>query len=324
MSMKKIKVQFLVAVLSVCFSFMTIVTATYAWYVSNNSVTTTTNSISATTNGFILQIANLEQGAQHGGNQTSLAATSVGGKITPSSTNDLNTWYICEGWGPDGKVITYTQPPLKNIDGKITGEYDLRGETHFAFIKSEYIVYTINESGFADVYLDAFDGKPILVQVDNGEEPTSDTVPNSLRIAITTQNVDTDGKTGIGPETLKVVYSPSEVTGSGNDSAAIPDKWTYINGTAPEIVTYNHIDSTNYNDQNDYNWVVKKDGENYVFPAGRTKETSKAIAEHVGYNGVLLRVYIWMEGTDADCVNNEAAEDEATYSVTVKLAGIAS
>ena len=35
-----------------------------------------------------------------------------------------------------------------------------------------------------------------------------------------------------------------------------------------------------------------------------------------------MRVYIWMEGTDADCVNNAAAEDPATYNVNVKLAGI--
>ena len=38
--------------------------------------------------------------------------------------------------------------------------------------------------------------------------------------------------------------------------------------------------------------------------------------------GVKMRVYIWMEGTDADCINNEAAEDPATYNVNVKLAGI--
>jgi len=35
-----------------------------------------------------------------------------------------------------------------------------------------------------------------------------------------------------------------------------------------------------------------------------------------------MRVYIWLEGTDADCVNNAVAEDTATYNVNVKLAGI--
>lgn len=31
------------------------------------------------------------------------------------------------------------------------------------------------------------------------------------------------------------------------------------------------------------------------------------IASSVGYDGVKMRVYIWMEGTDADCINNVAA-----------------
>ena len=47
------------------------------------------------------------------------------------------------------------------------------------------------------------------------------------------------------------------------------------------------------------------------------------MASNVGYDGTKLRVYIWMEGTDADCVNNAAADDPAQYSVTVKLAGVA-
>ena len=50
--------------------------------------------------------------------------------------------------------------------------------------------------------------------------------------------------------------------------------------------------------------------------------STQKIASSVGYDGVKMRVYIWMEGTDADCVNNAAAEDPATYNVNVKLAGI--
>ena len=49
---------------------------------------------------------------------------------------------------------------------------------------------------------------------------------------------------------------------------------------------------------------------------------TQKIASSVGYDGVKMRVYIWMEGTDADWVNNAAAEDPATYNVNVKLAGI--
>lgn len=317
--LKKLKRELIGAAVSVMISAVALSSATYAWYVTNNTVQATTTTISATTNGFILQIAKAEDGAQHGGEQMSLAASNVGGKITPSSTNDLKNWYICQGWGSDGKVTTYTKPTFATGTGSKPGQYEAGGETHFAYIRSEYIVYTITESGFADVYLDASDGSPISVSVDNGKTATSTTIPDSMRIAITTQPLDTDGKTPIGDETLRVVYAPKEVTGMGNDSQAIDGKWTYINGTQPAEVTYSHIHETTYTDQNGKNWAATKSGEDYTVVEG-----SEAIATDVGYNGIMLRVYIWMEGTDADCVNNAAAEDEATYSVTLKLAGVAS
>ncbi len=54
-------------------------------------------------------------------------------------------------------------------------------------------------------------------------------------------------------------------------------------------------------------------------------DDSIPIKEKVGYDGVAVHVYIWMEGTDADCVNGKSVEDDpSTYDVTVKLAGVAS
>lgn len=316
---KELKMQLVVAAASLMIAAFAVMTATYAWYVSNYTVQATTTTISATTNGFILQIANAEQGAQHGGNQMSLAASSVGGRITPSSTNDLKNWYICQGWGSDGRVTTYTKPTFATGIGAKPGQYEAGGETHYAYIRSEYILYTITETGSADVYLDASEGSPISVSVDNGKTATSTTIPDSMRIAITTQSLDTDGKTPTGDEILRVVYAPKAVTGSGNDSQAIDGKWTYINVDKPAEVTYPHIHETTYTDQNGKNWAATKSGEDYT-----VADNSEAIATDVGYNGIMLRVYIWMEGTDADCVNNAAAEDEATYSVTLKLAGVAS
>lgn len=317
--LKKLKRELIGAAVSLMVSAVALSSATYAWYVTNNTVQANTTTISATTNGFILQIANAEQGAQHGGNQMSLAASTVGGRITPSSTNDLKEWYICRGWDSAGKVTSYTKPNFSTGEGTKPGQYEANGETHFAYIQSEYIVYTITESGFADVYLDASEGTPIAVAVDNGKTASSSTIPDSMRIAITTQPLDTDGKTPTGDETLRVVYAPKAVTGSGNDSQAIDGKWTYINVDKPAEVTYPHIHETTYADQNGKNWAATKSGEDYTVVEG-----SEAIATDVGYNGIMLRVYIWMEGTDADCVNNAAAEDEATYSVTLKLAGVAS
>ena len=79
-----------------------------------------------------------------------------------------------------------------------------RGE-HFAFIKSDYIVYTITETGTADVYLDTSDGAPVTITAKGGDG--SKTVTDSIRVAITTQAVAVDGKTPVGEETLRVVYA---------------------------------------------------------------------------------------------------------------------
>lgn len=92
-----------------------------------------------------------------------------------------------------------------------------RGE-HFAFIKSDYIVYTITETGTADVYLDASDGAPVTITSKGGDG--SKTVTDSIRVAITTQAVAVDGKTPVGEETLRVVYAKDNETGEGNDSTA--------------------------------------------------------------------------------------------------------
>ena len=320
MNVKKMKMQLMATATSVLISGIALTSATYAWYVANNTVEATTTKISATTNGFILQIATAEQGPQHGGEQTSLAASTTGGVISPSSTNDLINWYVCEGWNGEGKVTSYRKPTFV-VDGK-PGQYGTDDDPHYAYLKSEYILYTITETGLADVYLDASEGSPITLMT-NGT-PTTDTIPKSMRIGITIQNIKKNADetySDDGEEELKVVYAPYEETGKGNDAEA-RDGWTCIgNGTdgklKPVAVTYPYIYATTYTDQNSQNWVATKVGKNYEVSSGTQK-----IASSVGYDGVKMRVYIWMEGTDADCVNNAAAEDPATYNVNVKLAGI--
>ena len=320
MNVKKMKMQLMATAASVLISGIALTSATYAWYVSNHTVEATTTKISATTNGFILQIATAEQGPQHGGEQTSLAASTTGGVISPSSTNDLINWYVCEGWNGEGKVTSYRKPTFV-ADGK-PGQYGTDDDPHYAYLKSEYILYTINETGYADVYLDASEGSPITLSA-NGT-PTTDTIPKSMRIGITIQNIKKnadDTYSDDGNEELKVVYAPYEETGKGNDAEAI-NGWTCIGNSTdgklkPVAVTYPYIYATTYTDQNNQNWVATKVGKNYEVSSGTQK-----IASSVGYDGVKMRVYIWMEGTDADCVNNAAAEDPATYNVNVKLAGI--
>lgn len=315
-SSKSLKTQLVAAAVSVVLSAFALSAATYAWYVANTKVSATTSTISATTNGFILQIDELKNGAQHGGEQKSLEAQTTGATLSPSSTDDLKNWYVCNGWNNQGLVTDYTEPVFSTTAGDLPGEYEVAGKKYNAYIQSDYIVYTITDTGTADVYLDASDGAPVTIEAVGGD--ASETMVGSLRVAITTQEIGPGGKSGIGEERLRVVYAMSNETGKGNDASAI-DGWTSIqnkNGT-PTLAgaTYPHI-FTGGTD----GWVAKKgDSGDYYVADGTTP-----IATNVGYKGVAVHVYIWMEGTDADCVNGKSIENSlTTYNVSVKLAGVA-
>lgn len=326
MQVDRLKKELAVALIAVLIATMSLTTATYAWYVANNSVKATTSSISAKTNGFILQIATLKEGAQHGGEQKSLEAMTVGATLSPASTDNLKDWFVCQSWDNQGYVTDYTVPSFETGADAKPGNYKVAGKDYYAFIKSDYIVYTITSTGTADVYLED-DGTepPIVITAKNGSGST--TVTDSLRVAITTQDIDSDGNP-VGEETLKVVFAKKNETGKGNDKTGI-DGWSSIKKEGSTAVlassSYFHIygephtSGEPYNDQNDKNWVATKNGDNYSVTAG-----TLPIATNVGYNGIIVHVYIWMEGTDADCVNGKSIEDDpSTYDVTVKLAGVA-
>ena len=318
---EKLKKELSAAVLSLGIATVALSSATYAWFVTNNKVEGITSTISATTNGFILQIGELSKGAQHGGEQKSLEAFSNGATLSPASTDDLKNWYVCQSWDDQGKVTDYLTPTFETGVDARPGNYD---KDYYAFIKSDYIIYTITETGTADVYLDASDGDPITITTNSGNG--SETVTDSMRVAITTQEVADDGKTPVGEETLRIVYAKDNEIGEGNDSTAKAG-WTSIQNVdgKPQLdtVTYPYVYSGHYIDQRTVgakNWAATKDGENFTIP-----NNSEAIAKNVGYNGIAVHVYIWMEGTDSDCVNGKSIEnDTSTYDVAVKLAGVAS
>lgn len=315
-SSKSLKTQLVAAAVSVVLSAFALSAATYAWYVANTKVSATTSTISATTNGFILQIDELKNGAQHGGEQKSLEAQTVGATLSPSSTNNLKDWYVCNGWNNQGLVTDYSKPSFSTAANALPGEYEVAGKKYHAFIQSDYIVYTITDTGTADVYLDASDGAPVTIEAVGGD--ASETMVGSLRVAITTQAIADNGTSGTGPEDLRVVYAMRDETGVGNDAAAIAG-WTSIqnqNGT-PTLAqaTYKHI-FTGGTD----GWVATKGTSGDYSVA----EGTHPIAENVGYKGIAVHVYIWMEGTDADCVNGKSIENSpTTYNVSVRLAGVA-
>ena len=202
-SVKRLKRQLIAAASGALLSAFALTSATYAWYVSNNTVQATTSTISAKANSFVLQIAKLSEGAQHGDNQ-SLVSITDGHRISPSSTNDVKNWYTCLGWGQDGKVHSYEKRDDLDADGKYTVDTD-----HYAYIKSEYILYTITETGLCDVYLNGSEPGGAIQVTPNGTS-TSDVIPDSMRVGITIQNLN--GTTPVGDEELVLVYAPKNET----------------------------------------------------------------------------------------------------------------
>ena len=139
-----------------------------------------------------------------------------------------------------------------------------------------------------------------------------DKIKGSLRVGIVIGN------------DLKVVYAPvaPSTTVAGNDVNKTIG-WSCVDASLTKTMasTYKHVDGANLIDQSGANWGATKNGETYVKPSG----TSGKIAENVGYNGVPMKIYIWMEGTDSDCVNMSGLEkgtENPTFDVTVSLVGI--
>ncbi|MGN1334406.1 MAG: hypothetical protein ACI4U1_04745, partial [Anaerovoracaceae bacterium] len=127
-----LKRQLFGAIVSVFIAIISLSSATYAWYVTNNTVESTTSSISAKTNGFILQIATLEEGAQHGGEQKSLEAMTTGATLSPASTDNLEDWYVCQSWDNQGFVTDYSVPTFETGEGAIPGNYKVAGKDYYA------------------------------------------------------------------------------------------------------------------------------------------------------------------------------------------------
>lgn len=316
MEVKKLKKELFLATLSMVVAFVALSSATYAWYVTNTSVKASTGIISAMANGMTLQIV-AGTTPDHGKDSETVAFDSTSGhQISPSSTDDIKTWYIPSAWSDGAMVSGYSEVTFSDAT---TGEYKVSESSekkYFAYTVSTYTVYTIRDTGIADIYLDGSQSEGAITVTSEGA-PLTDKIAKSLRVGIST--VDKNGV-----ETLKVVYAPMEPTGHGNDVYSRDNNitgWITVYDTAStKNATYSHIYGTVYEDQNFGNWAATKTGENYLKPTG----IAKALAEGIDYNGIIIKIYVWLEGTDADCVNTsaEGVNEDLAFDVTVHMVGI--
>ena len=316
MNVKKMKMQLIATAASVLISGIALSSVTYAWYVANTTVTGQTGTVSAMTNGMMLQIA-AGTTPDHGKDSETIAFDSTKGhEISPSSTDDIKTWYKPAAWTDGAMVSEYST--IDFTDAAI-GEYKLSESSDkvlYAYNVSTYTLYTVQATGIADVYLDGSQTGGAITVTSNGQ-PLDDKVAKSMRIGIST--VDKNGN-----ETLRFVYAPSEPTGYGNDiyskNNAITGWITVANETSTKNATYSHIYAKNYIDQNAKNWAASKDGKSFIKPSSN----ASPIATGIDYNGIIMKVYVWLEGTDSDCVNTAAdtVNEDLSYDVTIHMVGV--
>lgn len=306
-SVKKLKIQLIGAALTVVVSAVALSATTYAWFVTNSRVHATTSTISAQANGMVLQIAK-GKNINHDGSDKQTTASSEGHEISPSSTNDAQSWFVPKSWSGTN-VSGYQKVAVDN-----TGKYTLASGSgsYYAYVAADYTLYTVTNTGIADVYLDGTN--PVTIKSsDNASQEWFDKIKGSLRVGIVIN------------DELKVVYAPVEPSNTehGNDVASTTG-WSCVatDGTVTQAPTYAHVAATSLIDQNGGDWAATGSGSSYSKPVGANPQ---AIAKNVGYNGTNMKVVIWMEGTDSDCQNwSEQAKNTIapTFDVTVSLVGI--
>ena len=305
------KRQLAIASLSVVMAGFALASATYAWFVSNTKVDATSSSISAVANGMVLQIVKASEPIHDGGDHRT-SATVAGHEISPSSTNDASSWYVPASWsGTD--VSGYQKVTIKD---SAQGNYSLKGsaDEFYAYTLASYTLYTITETGEADVYLDGAEGESALV-ITPSEGASADwfnKIKGSLRVGIM---ID---------DNLKLVYAPIKPTGHGNDYNPT-EGWSCVNPSDSSLTTtispkYSYVAGSDYVDQNGKHWAATKSGDTYIKPS-----VNPAKLARVGYSGTNLKVVMWMEGTTEACQNMSGLDtgtDAPTFDVTLNLVGV--
>lgn len=311
---KKLKRELIVAVLAVTVSFIAISSSTYAWYVSNRTVYGTTGSITAQADGAVLQI-NAGKIADHDGDVATVAMTEGHG-ISPASSEDMVNWYVPDSWTANlSKVSSYKKVTLeKDSNGDKDGTYIIGGTKYYAYAVGTYNIFSVKNTGYADVYFDGVaEGGPIVVTRAGEAGTVIDKVAASMRVGITINDI------------LVAVFAPAEPSGAGNDvnyEGSDPSNgWRVVKGDGETSFTtkdaaYVHITGTSNGADG---WALSKNASGiYNDPTSNQIK----IASSVDYNGVIMKVYVWMEGTDADCLGSVVTGDESLYDVSVRLVGL--
>ena len=113
--------------------------------------------------------------------------------------------------------------------------------------------------------------------------------------------------------TLKFIYAPYAESGTGNSSGgAISADTFYAVDSATSVATLNSVVTS----LSQYQALATGDSDS-PYEAGSATSLGVAVP-----SGLQVRVYVWIEGTDAQAILGTSDNDEQGLNVTLKYVGI--
>lgn len=310
MNSKAIKRQLLAAIAMVLVAAIALGSSTYAWFINNNRVTAEMTNISATSATPSLFI---KTGTDAGNDYLTLDTAAATNALYPSSTKDLKDWYVVSNWEgtASGTVATaYTKLGDGQTFAADTGNYKIANKDFYAYNVATYTLYTTN--GNQDVYFNGVDAikvevndSAVVVGTAEGATSNAENVKNALRVGIMVNDV------------MKVIYAPVAESGTGNSKNSAADTYYAITGTATNGLTALTAKTDIFAASlTDCSYVAAAGADGLSFTAG---DAELLTADE---SGVQVKVFVWLEGTDAQCKVGMADGVTNAVTVTVDFAGV--
>lgn len=324
-SINSLKKQLVAAVAMVCVAAVALGSSTYAWFVSNNKVSAELSNVSATAASASLYIEHGHFSTIPTGNKTSDTVSSALTLVPVSnnySSGKLGDWYIVNSW----KDTTANGYANLNQDAAYAYEESTSGGTLTgatiqvsanekarvgAYTVGEYTLYT--KTGEQDIYL-----APDAIKVTEGRLTNGDAhLTDAIRIAIVATN---------GSSSKTLYYLPTAETSKGNDDKAEDGKVYGVNSRSSiaEISAGSETVAEGYfiPDTLKY-WEAQSVG-NGSYTTGNDTKYKLGTAGNTPDKMLNVKVYVWLEGTDGQCLINQGVDGVEGLGVAVDFVGVES
>ena len=291
----------------IIFTAAVVAYVTKAWFVKNEKVEEQASTVTSTTTASLF----IERGTTLPAQKNYYVAVShewqSNAALYPASTKNCTNWWYASQFsnvinnGNASLVATgYTQLTAGNTMSTTTvkeennvGTYlnSLEGSSQrVAYLYEDYVLYTNNQS--MDVYLHPTNPITVAYQ-DNAIAAKS--LNEAIRVAIVVGDV-------------KIFYAPTSETAAGNSSGAVTGYSNVKDASTVEVFTMTNRST----------YQAEAGADENTFSAG-TGKTSLGTATTTGLH---VRMYVWLEGTDAQALIGVSDMDTKGLNVNVNFVGV--